>query len=332
MFTALFLLLSTAVPYTIYTELDGRFPLGAERLWSAPLVLGCVALLTVYYCSDGLRLFFVLKALGYAIPRRRLAPLVFINLLVSNLTPMATGGGLAQVWYLRREGVHVGAATAATTLRTLLASAMIFVPAPFLFLFLDALKRNPLHGHWTFFLGAAAALYVGFFTLLLLRRGWFIHLLDLILRLLHRLHLIGAPRLRRWRFGLRREMIRFTVALRAFRKGPRQAVLLALLFSLLFLLSLFSFPALLLWSLGYAIDYATVLGLMTVTTFIMYFAPTPGAAGIAEGAFGLLFAKLVGQADLVLVILAWRFLTIHLGMLIGVPLSLHTLARRNTNA
>jgi hypothetical protein len=49
----------------------------------------------------------------------------------------------------------------------------------------------------------------------------------------------------------------------------------------------------------------------------MYFAPTPGAAGVAEGGYGLLFSQLVQKQDITLLTLSWRFLTIYVGLVIG---------------
>jgi uncharacterized membrane protein YbhN (UPF0104 family) len=89
------------------------------------------------------------------------------------------------------------------------------------------------------------------------------------------------------------------------------------LFTFLFLLSLFSFPALLIWALDYDVDYLVSLGLLVVTTFVMYFSPTPGASGISEGVFGSFFRDTLGSGHLLLVTVAWRFVTIYLGMLIG---------------
>ena len=62
----------------------------------------------------------------------------------------------------------------------------------------------------------------------------------------------------------------------------------------------------------------TVLAFQVVVTFFMYFAPTPGAAGVAEGGYGLLFAQLVQKQDITLLTLSWRFLTIYVGVLIGI--------------
>lgn len=324
-FCAVFLALSALAPYLIYQQLDSQAPSLDGRWLSWPFLLSCAALLTAYYSFDGLRLLYILKSLGHSVPTKAMAPLVFINIFVSNVTPMATGGGFAQVWYLQRHGISIGVATAATSLRTLQAVLFIFVPAPLVLLFLPQLAANPLGEAGALYLALFAAAYVALFGIILLRIGWMIALVELSLWPLTRLRLLEQARVARWRFRIRREMIRFSRSFRGFFTGPRLPVCLSLMFTALFLLTLFSFPALLLWGLGYSIDYLTSLALLLVTTFIMYFAPTPGAAGVAEGAFGLFFAGLVESGDLILTIVAWRFLTIHLGMLIGLPLTLRAI-------
>jgi uncharacterized protein (TIRG00374 family) len=104
-------------------------------------------------------------------------------------------------------------------------------------------------------------------------------------------------------------------------------VLLSLFYTAGFLLTLFSIPALIVFSLGYDAGYWMTVGLMAITTFIAYVAPTPGASGIAEGSFALLFAGAIGTADLVMLVVLWRFLTIYLGMLLGVLAVVHELLR-----
>ena len=328
-FVVLFIGLSAAVPYVIYHRLGGDLPTFSREWLSGPFLLACAALLLLYFSCDALRLFYTLKSLGYHLSLKKFMPLVFINILVSNISPMATGGGLAQIWYLRGEGVRLGTATAATTLRTLQAVAFIFLPTPFLLLSMESVRTPLRDGQAVLLLALVAIVYLIFFALVLWRIKWLMTMLDLILNPLLRRHPGKPSRIRRWRFGLRREMLRFSYATRSFFRGAKTNVLLALFFTALFLLSLFSFPALLLWGLGYSIDYPTSLGLLVVTTFIMYFSPTPGAAGVAEGAFGLFFHQLISANDLLLTIVAWRFLTIYLGMLIGIPVTLRTVFGRD---
>ena len=153
--------------------------------------------------------------------------------------------------------------------------------------------------------------------MLLLRTRWLVTPLSRLLTGLRRLHLISARRHDRWQFRCRREVLRFAASFRDYLKGRPRYVLLSILCTAVFLLALFSFPALLMHSLGYPVDYLSTLGLLVVTTFIMYFSPTPGASGISEGVFGSFFRGLLSGNHLLLVTLAWRFLTIYLGMVIG---------------
>lgn len=325
-FTAAFVALSVAVPWTMYLDLGAQPIAFDSRLLSWPFLAAVAAMLTVYFGADGMRLHHTLKALGHELPKKHLGKLVFINILFSNLTPMATGGGFAQVWYLRRHGIHLGTATAATTVRTLLAMLFIFALTPFLVHSMPFFQASLLTARFAFSFSLFAGAYFGIFMLLLFRLRWVLMAADLVLWALHRCRLIDGYSLRRRRFRIRREMIRFSCGMKAYLKGARQDILLSLLYTALFLLTLFSFPSLVLWGLHQHVDYLTTTGLLAVATFIMYFSPTPGGAGFAEGVFRLFFASMIAPSELVLVIVVWRFLTIYLGMLIGVPVVLHEMA------
>lgn len=317
LFSLVFLLMTGAGLYAVYDRFAGRSFEFDNRLLSPTLLIPAAALLLVYYLADGLRLHYTLRALGHRLPLRKVFRLVFINLFFSNVTPMATGGGFAQIWYLTRHGVPVARATAATTIRTVLAVIFIFSLTPVFLLTLDVLDG----GVWSSGVGTALAvfvtLYLGFFAVLLLRTRWLIAPLSALIAGLRKAHLINASRHDRWQFKVRREMLRFAQCFSDYLQGNPRDILLSVGFTALFLLSLFSFPALLIHGLGYEVNYLVTLGLLVVTTFIMYFSPTPGASGISEGVFGSFFRDILSGNHLVLVTIAWRFLTIYLGMLIG---------------
>ncbi len=316
-FTLLFLAMTAAGVYVVYDRFAARSFEFDTRLLSASFLVPAVLLLVVYFLSDGLRLHFTLRALGHKLPFRKLFKLVFINLFFSNVTPMATGGGFAQIWYLTRNGVPVARATAATTIRTVLAVIFIFCLTPVFLLTLDALDGHAWSSEMTTALAVFVTIYLGFFAVLLFRTRWLIAPLGGLVRAARGCHLISHRRHDRWQFKLRRELLRFASSFSDYLKGKPRDVLLSIAFTALFLLSLFSFPALLIHGLGYSVNYLTTLGLLVVTTFIMYFAPTPGASGISEGVFGSFFQGTLSGNHLVLVTVAWRFLTIYLGMIIG---------------
>lgn len=332
LFGLLFLGLTAAGIAVVYYQFAGRdFSFDARLLH--PATLGAVAaLLLVYFLSDSLRLYFTLRALGYRLALPVIFRLVFINLFFSNITPLATGGGFAQVWYLQRHGVPIGHATAATTIRTVLAVIFIFSLTPVFLLTLPALENTRLMSDIGAALAVFVVLYLGFFALLLWRVHWLMSPAGALLHGLRRLHLISDRHHRRWQYKLRREALRFARGFGRYRHGERRWIALSVVFTAIFLLSLFSFPALLIGALGYEVDYLTTLGLLVVTTFIMYFSPTPGASGISEGVFGGFFRDITSGNHLVLVTVAWRFLTIYLGMLIGLVILQRDLARRRPEA
>ncbi|PCM45007.1 lysylphosphatidylglycerol synthase transmembrane domain-containing protein [Marinobacter sp. ANT_B65] len=317
LFSLLFVALTAAGLYTVYDQFAGRSISFDTRLVSPQTLLAVTALLLVYFISDGLRLHYTLRALGHRLPFFVIFRLVFINLFFSNVTPMATGGGFAQIWYLHRHGVPVGRATAATTIRTVLAVLFIFSLTPVFLLTLSTFDDISITGDIGFALAILILLYLAFFIILLFRTRWLITPLSCLLRTLNRWHFISDIRHQHWQFKARREMLRFSHSFSDYLQGRPLFVILSVLFTAVFLLSLFSFPALLIYSLGYKVDYLVSVGLLVVTTFIMYFSPTPGASGISEGVFGSFFTGILSGNHLILVIVSWRLITIYLGMTIG---------------
>ncbi|MDZ7825837.1 MAG: lysylphosphatidylglycerol synthase transmembrane domain-containing protein [Gammaproteobacteria bacterium] len=316
--TLLFLALGGLGIWVIQARIGGPAVVWDARLLQGSVVASLAGLLLLYWIADGLRLWFCLRTLGERIPLRDLGRLVFINLFVSSVTPMATGGGVAQVWFLRRRGIAVGTALTATTVRTLLAACFIFAAAPVLVALIPERLGLAEDGPLLRILLAAVGLYALGVAILLLRTRWLTRSLLWMLTLLRRARMLGRHRHLDWRRRLARELARFTREVQGFLRGPPRFVLASVLATAVFLLALFSFPVLLLDALGQDPRYWTVIGRVAVTTLIMYFAPTPGASGIAEGAFGTLFADLLSASHLVLVTLVWRILTIHLGVFIGI--------------
>lgn len=318
LFTGLFLLLTTAGVYVVYNAVADRTFAFDARLLQWHVLAAIAGLLLVYFTADGLRLHFALKALGHRVPFAVMVRLVFINIFFSSVTPLASGGGFAQVWFLRKHGIPLGTATTAATVRTLLAMAFIFTAAPLLFLALVPRDTAMLDTIGMIYLALFILIYVTFFVVLLFRRRWLAACIDISVGLLWRWRFIGERRHQRLKLGGRRELKRFAYGFGKYLRGPLPDVLLSVLFTAVFLASLFSFPALLLWALDYDIPWSRSAGLAAITTFIMYFSPTPGASGIAEGVFGHLFSGMITANHVVLVTLAWRLLTIHLGMLAGI--------------
>lgn len=303
--------------YHLFAEQSLRFD---ARLLQPPILILASLLLLLYFCADGLRLYYCLKALGYPLPLPLIFKLVFINLFFSNITPMATGGGLAQVWYLQRAGVPISRASAATGIRTLLAVVMIFSLAPAYLLLQDQFDQQSLINKFGPALAVFTLIYIVGLLIVVLRSRWLIAPASSALHQFRRRQWLSKSRHQRLQFSLRRGILRFSRSFVDFAQGRRSDAALAVFWTAVFLLSLFSIPALLIYALDYSIPYLNSVGIALLTTFVMYFAPTPGASGISEGVLAGFFQNLLTPEHLILVVVAWRFLSIYLGMLIGLVL------------
>ena len=87
--------------------------------------------------------------------------------------------------------------------------------------------------------------------------------------------------------------------------------------SALSLLALYSMVPVLFMGIGVSTDWLQVLGRMIFLNVILYFAPTPGGSGIAEGGFILLFGPLLPPGTVGILAVAWRIVAEYLPFAIG---------------
>lgn len=314
----IFFLLSFLTIYFVHRYISGgrlRFDL---RLLSFKVTGSLIILLGLYYLTDALRLYLIIKAMGFHVGFPYLLKLVFVNIFVSNVTPLATGGGIVQVFFLTKKGMPIGEATAATSIRTILAALILFILTPLIIFVEPNLFRLFYQKKLIYYIAGFSCLYLmAFFTVLLRTKA----VRLLLFRILYFLNILGLLSRRRFRIlfmRFSRELSLFSDGFRRFLRGSPGQVIMSVLFTFLFLLFLFSFSIILIKALGYEVPALTILAFQVVLTFFMYFAPTPGAAGIAEGGYGLLFAQLVKKQDITLLTITWRFLTIYVGVFIGI--------------
>jgi hypothetical protein len=327
--TILFFGLSFATLYFVHQYFSSGYLHIPGSLLSVKVISRLVFLLVLYFLADGLRLYSVIRAMGHHIAFSYIMKLVFVNLFVSNVTPLATGGGVVQVYFMQRKGMPIGEATAATSIRTILAALILFVLAPIIIWiepnqFRTLVNRSLLYGITGVSLAYWAIFGVILFRIQLIRRFVF-----QVVYLLNATKLISKPKARSWALKAFRELDLFAGGFKRYFKGDLWWASLSVFFTGVFLLLLFSFSVVLIRALGYQVPLMTILAFQVVVTFFMYFAPTPGAAGVAEGGYGLLFAQLVQTKDVVFLTLAWRFFTIYIGVVIGIVVTFIEIFRQN---
>ncbi|MCF7920761.1 MAG: flippase-like domain-containing protein [Candidatus Cloacimonetes bacterium] len=311
----IFLLISFFSIMFVYNQFGGKTYLLRFDFFSLSIICQLIILLLLYFAFDGLRLYYVLKTMQQSISFKEIIKLVFINILFSNVTPMATGGGFAQIYFLHKNNISIGMATAATTIRTTLASMFLFISTPMILIFW---KIPGFSTEKTYlYVAILITVYFLFYYILLRKNKLLKKVLLLVFKLLRSIRIISQ----RTNANISRKSIKeinaFSGSLSLFIKGNKSCMILSVLFTFFFLLSLFSFSIILLKGLGYQISYFTVIFYQIVVTFFMYFTPTPGATGLAEGGYALLFSQFVEKTDIVPLLFFWRFFTIYIGMITG---------------
>ncbi|MDO9527897.1 MAG: lysylphosphatidylglycerol synthase transmembrane domain-containing protein [Syntrophales bacterium] len=314
----LFFLLSFITIYFVHRYFsEGQFRLDPNLL-SVHVIGGLVVLLALYYLADGLRLYSVIRAMGFHIAFPYILKLVFVNIFVSNVTPLATGGGVVQIYFLKKRGMTIGEATAVTSIRTILAALILFTLTPIIIWAEPNMFRMFSHRNLLYGITGFSCVYLTVFWIILFRIRVIKRWLFWGFRLLNTLKIVSRSRSRSLFLKVSHELDLLSDGFKRYFRGDPGWAALSVVFTALFLLLLFSFSVVLVRALGYETPVLTVMAFQVVVTFFMYFAPTPGAAGVAEGGYGLLFAQLVQKQDITLLTLSWRFLTIYIGVVIGI--------------
>jgi hypothetical protein len=83
------------------------------------------------------------------------------------------------------------------------------------------------------------------------------------------------------------------------------------------LLALYAMVPILFLGLGAVVDWPVVMGRMIFLNILLYFAPTPGGSGIAEGGFVILFNELLPPGTVGVLAVAWRIVAEYLPFSIG---------------
>lgn len=292
--------ISAAVIY-FTVDIETFSHLGSFRPWSLAAV-GVLIVIGMYF--DGTRLLHLVRISGQRISLGQAVQVIFSNYFAALLTPGATGGAVAQVMFLHRAGVPTGIATVVVLIRTLMSIMFLFVCLPLIFAYDPGLL--PWISPQLLIAVSGVLILVGVVGV------WFLRS-QLSLRLLRRFTRRAGRVRRRQIFGLYRDtrgaiFLLLTAPLSMLRVFAESAASL---------LALYAVVPVLFLGLGVPVDWPLVMGRMIFLNILLYFAPTPGGSGIAEGGFVFLFGGLLPPGTVGVLAVAWRLFAEYLPFSIG---------------
>ncbi len=263
---------------------------------------------------DGLRLMHLVRISGETINFMQAVQVVFGNYFLALLTPGAAGGAFAQVMFLRRAGVPIGKATVLVIVRTLLSIFFLLLCMPLVFF----VERDRLP--WIspeLLLGISIGIFVlSAVSLWLIRTNLLIYLLRPLVK-------NASHGIRRKVFTLYKDVRGGLILLSAAPIG----MVLVFVESALSLLALYSMVPVLFSGLGVPVHIGHIMGRMVFLNILLYFPPTPGGSGIAEGTFVLLFASDLPAGTVGIVAVVWRTFAEYLPFVIGMYFSVRIFGR-----
>lgn len=269
--------------------------------WSIIMVL-LLSAVGMYF--DGTRLMHLVHISGEKITLSEGIQVIFSNYFLALLTPGAAGGALAQVMFLRRAGVPTGKATVVVLIRTILSILFLFLCLPLIFYYDPGLL--PWISSSTLIAISGSIILGAFFSIWLLKTKLPNFLLIVLTKRLSHVR-------RRGIFKMYRD-VRAAVFLIS---SSHLSIIRVFIESALSLVALYSIVPMLFLGIGAATDWSQILGRMIFLNIILYFAPTPGGSGIAEGGFVLLFNELLPTGTVGILAVAWRIFAEYLPFSIG---------------
>ena len=293
-----------------------RSLLGADKL---KLLVALLVVFAAWLCDAG-RFCALAKAAHEHVSLSLGIVLTWLNYFGSAVTPMQSGGGPFQVYALYKKGIPVGKGIAITLIRTMLTILILTLAVPIaLLLDPEILEGSPfLKGLVSYVFVVILATWA-FVAFTILKPEAIRKLARVIVLWLRRFNLLKSNRLVIKIFAwLDKEIDNYIMNFRiAFHSGKRWLFVGSVL-SVLHLLTLFTVLPVLMSAVGLPFRYAQTIAVQAVFMFILYFVPTPGASGVAEGGGALLYSVLMPENMAGVMAIICRFFTDYISIFMGV--------------
>lgn len=297
------LLLFCVSAITIYFTVDRQAIASLHEFNAESLLFAGIALAAGMY-FDGLRLKRLVSMAGYQLSLRAVLRVIFGNYFMAMLTPGASGGAVAQVLILKSYGLPILQGAPIVLIRTVFSVLFLIVMLPLIFLF-DSITI-PFISREHLLLSSLGLVLVVICMLYAIQTRWMRRLLFYVSKKTGK----STPH------ACLSKLKELNEGLGLIYKRPLQS-LLVFIESGLSLICLYSIAPALMWAFTTHIPIVEILNRMILLNLILYFAPTPGGTGVAEGLFVYLFDPFLPSGTVGIIAVAWRAVAEYVPFFIG---------------
>ena len=303
-----------AATFDVLTKADGEY-----LFYSALLVV-------MGWSLDGVKFVCLSKAAGESLTMRQTMSVVWINYFGCAITPMQSGGGPFQIYLLYRNGVSVGKSVAITLVRTIQVLFLLAVIVPFALIAEPEFFAKHMVLKW--FVGYVIIFISASFFILavsVVRPQWIKRWSSGTLLRMKNIGVLKPKRLFRAIRWINREIDNYSTNIRLFTSTGRKWFFISLIVAAIHLLVYMSIMPCLIVSMGFHVSYIQCILAESLLLFLLYFVPTPGGSGAAEGGAAAVFALFVPWNLAGVMAVAWRLLSEYTGVALGTVIAIRLL-------
>jgi uncharacterized protein (TIRG00374 family) len=290
------------------------------------VLLACL-LVVLTWLLDAVKMMALVRAAGERIRPKLALLLVWLNYFGCAITPMQSGGGPFQIYLLyRNAGIPVGKGVAITLVRTLLTLFILGLSVPLAALIDPSLIEGHriLRGFFSYVIFFILISW-GVVALSLLRPGLLKRWGSAAVLWLKRFGFLPPRRVLRSVRRINREIDTYNDNIRFFVSQGKGWFMAGAVFAALHQWAQLSVLPCLIAALGLPVSYVQTILIQGIFVFLLYFVPTPGGSGAAEGGGAMVFRVLVPANLSGALAISWRFLTEYTGIILGVVVALRLL-------
>lgn len=285
----------------------------ADQRW----ILAGVVTALFFVAAEGSIICYLLRAIGQNVPLLKCVSWSFIGFFFSGITPSATGGQPAQLFYMKKAGLPLTDSTPVLMVVAVLYKFVLAVLGLFIAIFCHKQLGAYFQGYyWLFYLGIGLnAVLVIILVWVMVTPVWAEKAALFLEGLLVKIKLLHPKEERKER--LREAVARYGMVVRFFQQNPRKIVV-ATGMTLVQRSSLFFLTWLIYRAMGLeGVSLIWIMVLQATVYIAVDMLPFPGSAGISELVYAAVFASVFSGSDLAASMCISRGISFYLVLLVS---------------
>ena len=247
------------------------------------------------------------------------------NVFLAAATPFQSGGGIAQIYMLKRAGFSVSGATSVSIINFMATLGVLLIAGVTAFWRITTTVKNlPPIFIVSFILGVSYSLIV-VFALFIFKPLTLSKSIEWILRKISRIWKKKSRNIENISYKIHDFVQSYKSHMLYFLKNEKWTLFHNIWLTLILYLNKCLMAYVVLKGMGLDPDIIEVISVQILLVFLIYFCPTPGASFLAEGFTAVLMSIIIPSKLVGVFSLLWRFFTTYFGVIIGGFILMHTI-------